>query len=681
MNLLKRRSRRRWHYALIITVATTLNLVRLLEAEPLQSANDRSRWTTVWSLVERGTYQIDEIRRRPGWDTIDLVKHEGHFYSSKPPVLSTVVAGLYWVVKHTLWWTLDAHLSATTRLLLVLINLLPSTIALVLLIRLIDAYAESDFTRYFLVVSAATATLLQPFLAVLNNHTPGAYFCVLTLYALVQILVEDRDSGWLYALAGFSAASTSCVELPAALFAVAVFVLLAHANPRQTTVWFVPAAIVPLAAFCATNYLATGGWKPFYLYYGTDKYEFFDDGVPSYWMFPRGIDRAQDGTLAYLLHCTIGHHGLLSLTPIYLLTLRGWLSPHTWTESPLRVIHVLGMLLTGAVFCFYLTKTENYNYGGVSVALRWMLWLTPFWLLAMIPGLDAWHPEIRGRALCSVLLAVSVFSAWFPFGGPWHHPWLYQLMTSAGWIKYEPTREERDQALGPRFHTWLKLAPSSSETVAAPVWIEFEGLNDQGEPERLRIEDVTGADIEHPDFGAADVLLIRLTTSRQDRSGAQQVMSARTVAVDRQAYRDALQSNQWMPLDPLIVWSDETSESGPAGAVRGLRGLPEPAKTPKEAPYQPRELRYVKQPLGGREEKFQCVLATGDVWQPAAGEVPPTVHRRALWLTDDVPFGVLAFETSIRDARSGETYTRQRMVAVDASTVVPFDPSRLRRNP
>src|SRR4029079_3545931 len=65
---------------------------------PVFSANDSSRWATVWSLAERGTYQIDEIIRRPGWDTIDKVRYQEHFYSSKPPLLSTIVAGLYWAL-------------------------------------------------------------------------------------------------------------------------------------------------------------------------------------------------------------------------------------------------------------------------------------------------------------------------------------------------------------------------------------------------------------------------------------------------------------------------------------------------------------------------------------------------------------------------------------------------------
>ena len=43
-------------------------------------------------------------------------------------------------------------------------------------------------------------------------------------------------------------------------------------------------ALLVLAAFVATNVIATGGWKPFYAYYGTEKYLWTVDGQQSYWL-------------------------------------------------------------------------------------------------------------------------------------------------------------------------------------------------------------------------------------------------------------------------------------------------------------------------------------------------------------------------------------------------------------
>src|SRR3954452_5630524 len=65
---------------------------------PFLSANDRSRWMTIRSLVERGTYEIDAIVGQPTWDTIDMVQHisrDGYarLYASKTPLLATILAG------------------------------------------------------------------------------------------------------------------------------------------------------------------------------------------------------------------------------------------------------------------------------------------------------------------------------------------------------------------------------------------------------------------------------------------------------------------------------------------------------------------------------------------------------------------------------------------------------------
>ena len=119
---------------------------------------------------------------------------------------------------------------------------------------------------------------------------------------------------------------TTANELPAASFAAIAFGLAWRQSTRKTLTLFLPAAAVPIIALVVTNIIATGSWKPFYADYGTDKYRFVIDGVPSYWMEPHGVDRNLDSPWMYFIHCTIGHHGLFSLTPVAILALAGWLT-------------------------------------------------------------------------------------------------------------------------------------------------------------------------------------------------------------------------------------------------------------------------------------------------------------------------------------------------------------------
>ena len=96
---------RRFVALLVITTATALALGLALKLPTQFGANDISRWSTVWSLLERGTYAIDDCpwqsrtqdkvkrpapfqQKEPGKEPIE------HFYSSKPPLLPTMIAGV-----------------------------------------------------------------------------------------------------------------------------------------------------------------------------------------------------------------------------------------------------------------------------------------------------------------------------------------------------------------------------------------------------------------------------------------------------------------------------------------------------------------------------------------------------------------------------------------------------------
>jgi len=95
---------------------------------------------------------------------------------------------------------------------------------------------------------------------------------------------------------------------------------------------------------------------------------------------------------------------------------------------------LITLLLTVVVIGFYLFESDNY--GGVTSGLRWLMWLTPLWLLTMLPVVD-WLAERRwGRWLALGLLGWSVFSVSYPAWNPWRHPWLYNLLDSGGYIPY-----------------------------------------------------------------------------------------------------------------------------------------------------------------------------------------------------------------------------------------------------
>jgi hypothetical protein len=436
---------------------------------PTFSSNDRSRWATIRALVDEGTYAIGRrdasgsdsgIIFEDGWKSVDKVLHpeKKEFYSSKPPLLSTLVAGLYWLLQALFGWTLTGEPFAVVRTILVFVNLVPFVIYLVLLSRLVERCGTTDWGRCYVMAAACFATLMTPFLTTLNNHTIATCCVLFALYAvwpLLQMPFRAAPIDAVYVplrlgLAGFFAGFTVANELPALAFAALLGLVLLCRLPKQTLAFFLPAAVIPLAALLWTNYLAIGEFGFAYDKFGTEWYEY----PGSHWQKPRtgevkhGIDwaRYHESRAAYAFHVLVGHHGLFSLSPIWFLAIVGTVIavkglrrgneavPRAPPETAWTVVALLTLTLTLVVVGFYLVKSDNY--GGWTSGLRWLMWLSPLWLITMVPVVDWLGQRHWGRCLGYVLLAWSVFSVSYPAWNPWRHPWLYNLMESGGYVAY-----------------------------------------------------------------------------------------------------------------------------------------------------------------------------------------------------------------------------------------------------
>ncbi len=485
---------------------------------PTLGGNDRSRWATVRALVDDGTYVIghrDDALRTPqnpygdtgimaedGWKTFDKVQRPDTkaFYSSKPPLLPTLLAGEYWVLKKALGWSITDPHGQVIRTILMTVNWLPFVISLILLARLVEPLGTTDWGRLFVFAAGCFATYQVTFAITLNNHTVACWSALFTLYfvfrgardeagvrsggvrseekqtalptphsplptphsSLLTETLAPRPSSLI--LAGFFAAFTACNELPAASLAVALLVLLLTRMPGPTLRYFVPAALVPVAAFFVTNYLAIGQWAPAYGEFGGPWYNY----PGSHWRLEPGeikpgIDFAwqKETKLQYAVNLLIGHHGLFSLSPIFLLAVAGMFLAlgqslrfggdrqagerpaaagagglmRFFRELPPRpLIAGLSLVIMVTVVAFYIVKTGNY--GGWTAGPRWLMWLTPLFLLAMLPCVDWLAGRRWGRWLGYVLLGFSVLSVSYPAWNPWRHPWIYNLLEALGRITY-----------------------------------------------------------------------------------------------------------------------------------------------------------------------------------------------------------------------------------------------------
>ncbi len=493
------RSEVRQFFALIIiSMATAMALGMTLRLPTHLGANDISRWCTVWSLLERGNYVIDEcpwvsqtqdkVKKAskladPGpnagllsrfeyaiapqeWKTGEPVDH---FYSSKPPLLPTMIAGLLYPIRQATGIPLDKVVEQerleryvekpvegepgkTTFILetpkepahwpvyvlylkpiVILLNVVPMLIVLVLYARFLDRTAETDWAWMLSLATGAFGTYLLVFIPSLNNHSIAASSAFLAIYAFQRIWADRRQSAWWFIVAGLFSAFTVCNELPAAVFGVLLVLPLFVRYPGKTLKFFVPAAVIPIAAFLVTQYLAFGQFKPVYEEFGTKSYNY--EG--SYWNTPLEFDwfnastPGPDGTSipnqepyeVYLFHMTLGHHGVFSLTPIFLFALLG-AGIQIVKRDKLSALAWLTLILTVAMLAFYTWNPKARNYGGSTQGLRWLFWLIPFWLAVLPAGLNGGQRNRFVRGLTLGALAISALSVGYAARNPWSHPWL-----------------------------------------------------------------------------------------------------------------------------------------------------------------------------------------------------------------------------------------------------------------
>jgi hypothetical protein len=130
------------------------------------------------------------------------------------------------------------------------------------------------------------------------------------------------------------------------------------------------------------------------------------------------------------LHVTVGHHGIFSLTPVWLLSMWG---VGLWWFKGRRDLAIFVATLSLVCLAFYLARPlGDRNYGGMTSGFRWMFWFAPLWLLALLPAVDLLARWRAGRALALALLALSVMSASYPTWNPWTHPWLWNFISYLG---------------------------------------------------------------------------------------------------------------------------------------------------------------------------------------------------------------------------------------------------------
>lgn len=168
------------------------------------------------------------------------------------------------------------------------------------------------------------------------------------------------------------------------------------------------------------------------------------DYPKSYWLpgNTKGVDMGEKNRAWYIMQFMVGHHGIFSLTPFWLLSIVGawfWLAKRSQDSATnLNGIRAFAtsdagmaaalVAVTLACFVFYGARSvEDRNYAGVCSGFRWVFWLVPAWLWLSVPAVEYASRSVAMRRFVSIALLISIMSATIPWPNPWSHPWPFRV--------------------------------------------------------------------------------------------------------------------------------------------------------------------------------------------------------------------------------------------------------------
>jgi hypothetical protein len=396
-----------------VWAASAAALLALLASSilyPDVSGNPSSRFATMESLVERGTFAIDGSAFAE--KTVDKVFYNGHQYSTKPAVLSTIGAGIYWLVHAVTGWSFRDNPRAATTAVRVALQILPFGLFLLYFWRFSGFWIGDQRARRWIFFSVALASYLFGYSSKLNNHAPAAFLIFASFYHAHGITHRGLGLGsWI--AAGVFAGLAATLDMGTSPMAAALGLYLLLFSPWRALLLYAPTTLIPLVPWAWINIHLTGSPLPFYL-----QGKLYRD-PRTYWRQRKSYDALREPKALYLLHMIFGHHGWLSMSPSLVLAFPGARS--MWREGHRREALLLALPSLFVLF-FYAFYTNNY--GGGCGGMRWLIVTDPFWLLAVAWWLDRSMDSRRRRGVFGVLAAIGGLHAWPMVWDPWtRSPW------------------------------------------------------------------------------------------------------------------------------------------------------------------------------------------------------------------------------------------------------------------
>ena len=393
---------------------------------------DASRLATIQSLVERGTWRIDES---PFLDeTGDKIFLDGHFYSEKPPLFQALAAVPYALMHHLLGAEMKLGRCAPGEVcvykwLTFLMVGIPSAVMLAVFHWAVAKRYRVTWRALFITFALAFASVVWPYSLAFNHHITAAA----CLFIAFSLLLERKSLFGVGLLCGLAGSFDLLAAPLGAALLVSVFI-----RCRRETLQFLLGGLLPVAVTMFLNYQIWGNVLP--AYFASEGYNY----PGSAWDSTLAAHHPAGDVLDYTFKYMIGERGFFSHSPVLLWGLAGLIIALLNRRYVFRLesaLLSLGMLVSTA---YLLTRTNHY--GGWAYSERFLIILVPllfYFLPLALPSskMEGQPPPqwVEGRKVGQLLLQVflvalliisvvlSVLSAWQGVNHTWResHPLIY----------------------------------------------------------------------------------------------------------------------------------------------------------------------------------------------------------------------------------------------------------------
>jgi hypothetical protein len=411
-------------------------VVAVLTRTSTDSWHEWSRMGTIDSLVERGTFELETSRFH---GTGDKIFFNGHYYSHQPPLLPTIEAPVYWMLRRfgLQFWN-SAPFDLAYYLFTVLTNGLAFALTVVLFDRLLGLTNVPSRRRWIYALVLPLGTWLLPYAIVSNNHGISAMLLALVAYLLLLISMDgatSRRAGWLGAALGLMAA----IEVVPLITLVPLVCLFVASRPdmrapRPFSV-FAIGVLAPLGAHAMLNLPLTGDLLPGGFH--AELFNYPGSNFTSETLSGHFNHESIGGFADYAWRALIAEKGYFTFAPILIAGLAvGFIEQKWWGRA--RAAYLV--LLWASVASLAVSLLMTNNFGGVAVGFRHVVFICPALLALLAAALMNLQRRDRVALLMvDVVAGLSLASMlFFAVPKPWAELTLRHDPAIPTWRSYVP---------------------------------------------------------------------------------------------------------------------------------------------------------------------------------------------------------------------------------------------------